>query len=462
MWTASTRSTLTGLSGATTANPRYLRVGIEEYAGSSTQPVTVYHAHVATSTTDWLGAPGGGGGDTTPPGVPSGLGGSASGPTSVSLNWNDVSAADLAGYNVFRSASESGTYSKLNGSVVSASQFTDSTAPANTTSWYKVSSVDMTGNESAQSVAVSVTTPAPSDTTPPGVPGGLGGTASSATSVDLNWNDVSAADLAGYNVFRSAAESRRRTTKLNGSVVVPSQYTDSSAPAGTTSWCKVSSVDTTGNEIGPVGGGERDYAAHGWRGRRWARMSRFTTDAGCRRCQLVWNDPELKATIRRAERGGHGLAIEMSAARPVCRASVHRTCSGSSRGRRWRVELFVFEVVDVTGKVVYELFLNQARLLRLKSPAGGLGRLRSIVDGNHESEQRHGGSGRGVGASQRLGGRSCERRRQDHPDRPLGATTGQPALPRVGIEEYAGSSTQPVTVYHANVGTSTTTWLGAP
>ena len=52
------RITLTGLSGGTTGNQRFLRAGIDHYDGSSSQPVTVRHTHVATSQTTWLGPPG--------------------------------------------------------------------------------------------------------------------------------------------------------------------------------------------------------------------------------------------------------------------------------------------------------------------------------------------------------------------------------------------------------------------
>jgi hypothetical protein len=43
-----------------------------------------------------------------------------------------------------------------------------------------------------------------------------------------------------------------------------------------------------------------------------------------------------------------------------------------------------------------------------------------------------------------------------------GATTGNPDLLHVGMLNYAGTSTAPVKVFHANVGVSTADWLGAP
>jgi lysophospholipase L1-like esterase len=63
------RVTLTGLSGATTGNQRYLRAGIDHYdSASSNEPVSTVHTYVGLSQTTWLGAPGG----TAPP-VNSGL-----------------------------------------------------------------------------------------------------------------------------------------------------------------------------------------------------------------------------------------------------------------------------------------------------------------------------------------------------------------------------------------------------
>lgn len=51
-----------------------------------------------------------------PPGAPTGLVATA-GDGSVSLNWDDNTEPDLAGYNVYRSTSSGGPYSKINGSL---------------------------------------------------------------------------------------------------------------------------------------------------------------------------------------------------------------------------------------------------------------------------------------------------------------------------------------------------------
>ena len=51
------RYTLTGLTGATTTDQRYLRAGLIRYGGTTTdEPVASWHRAVTTSTTGWLGA----------------------------------------------------------------------------------------------------------------------------------------------------------------------------------------------------------------------------------------------------------------------------------------------------------------------------------------------------------------------------------------------------------------------
>lgn len=52
------RISLTGLSGATSGNQRYLYAGIDHYDGTSSQAVSSEHTYVGTSQTTWLGAPG--------------------------------------------------------------------------------------------------------------------------------------------------------------------------------------------------------------------------------------------------------------------------------------------------------------------------------------------------------------------------------------------------------------------
>ncbi|MDA3849981.1 MAG: cellulase family glycosylhydrolase [Spirochaetaceae bacterium] len=93
--------------------------------------------------------------DTTAPGVPSGLNTADIGTTWAKLSWNDVSDNDLAGYRIYRGSSEDSL--TLLGSTVT-SLWTDSTLSAETSYFYGVSAYDSSGNESAVSSVISLTT----------------------------------------------------------------------------------------------------------------------------------------------------------------------------------------------------------------------------------------------------------------------------------------------------------------
>jgi len=86
--------------------------------------------------------------DETPPGAPVGLVATAS-VLGVDLDWSNNPEGDLAGYNVYRSSAPGGPFTKLNPSLLAASQYTDASAPGGETSYYQVTAVDTSGNQSA-------------------------------------------------------------------------------------------------------------------------------------------------------------------------------------------------------------------------------------------------------------------------------------------------------------------------
>src|SRR5438067_1772315 len=85
--------------------------------------------------------------DTTPPAPPTGLRaiGSSQG---IALDWNDNAESDLAGYNVYRSTTSSGPWTNLNASLLTTSEYDDTTAQPGVTSYYAVVAVDNSGNVS--------------------------------------------------------------------------------------------------------------------------------------------------------------------------------------------------------------------------------------------------------------------------------------------------------------------------
>jgi pectate lyase len=92
--------------------------------------------------------------DTTPPAVPTGLG-AAAGDATVSLDWNDNIESDLAGYNIYRSTTSGSGYTKLNGSLLNSSDYTDNSVTNETTYYYVITAADTNANESAHSSEVS-------------------------------------------------------------------------------------------------------------------------------------------------------------------------------------------------------------------------------------------------------------------------------------------------------------------
>ena len=93
--------------------------------------------------------------------------------------------------------------------------------------------------------------PAPTST-PPAAPTGLTATGSQ-TGIALDWADNTEADLAGYDVYRSTSAGgtfvKLTTTRLPPTT---SAYNDTAAPAGATSFYRVTASDTTGNESDPA------------------------------------------------------------------------------------------------------------------------------------------------------------------------------------------------------------------
>ena len=96
--------------------------------------------------------------DTTPPAAPTGLTPTAGG-SGIALDWANNTETDLAGYNVYRSATSGGTYTKLNATLLAASDYTDTTAVVSQVMYYRVTAVDAFGNESAVSGTVNATRP---------------------------------------------------------------------------------------------------------------------------------------------------------------------------------------------------------------------------------------------------------------------------------------------------------------
>lgn len=79
------------------------------------------------------------------------------------LDWDDNSEEDFSGYNIYRSTVSGSGYTKLNGSLLANSVYTDSTAVNDIMYYYVVTAMDSSDNESGYSVEACAVPSADSD-----------------------------------------------------------------------------------------------------------------------------------------------------------------------------------------------------------------------------------------------------------------------------------------------------------
>jgi chitodextrinase len=175
------------------------------------------------------------GSGTSAPTVPTNLAAGTVTSSSVSLSWTaSNSSAGVAGYNVFRNGTKVGTST--------TTSYTDTGLSASTSYSYAVSAYDSSGDTSAQSTAIAVTTLA---VQPPTVPSNLTAGVITYSSVTLNWTaSTSSAGVAGYNIIRNG-------TKVGAST--STSYTDTGLSPSTSYSYTVSAYDASGNTSNPSG-----------------------------------------------------------------------------------------------------------------------------------------------------------------------------------------------------------------
>ncbi|MDQ7779968.1 MAG: fibronectin type III domain-containing protein, partial [Planctomycetota bacterium] len=182
-------------------------------------------------------------GDTTPPASPTGIV-LTPGDKQMTVRWQPNTEPDLAGYNVYYSASP---WTLANAALIPATsfQYVVSGLTNGVSYSFIVTAVDTAGNESVQSAAVSAI-PAP-DTTPPAPPTGLV-VMPGHEKVTLTWNYSLEPDIAGYNVYYSSSPWIQANPVLIPLSVAPPWYTVMNLQNGTTYLFVVTAVDTSGNE----------------------------------------------------------------------------------------------------------------------------------------------------------------------------------------------------------------------
>jgi pullulanase len=169
------------------------------------------------------------GSGTSAPTVPTNLAAGTVTSSSVSLSWTaSSSSAGVAGYNVFRNGTKVGTST--------TTSYTDTGLSASTSYSYAVEAYDSSGDTSAMSASVTITTLAAQ---PPTVPTNLTATAITYTSVTLSWTaSTSSAGVAGYNIIRNG-------TKVGTST--STSYMDTGLSPSTSYSYTVSAYDASGN-----------------------------------------------------------------------------------------------------------------------------------------------------------------------------------------------------------------------
>lgn len=173
--------------------------------------------------------------DTTPPSAPSNLTALAASADQIDLTWNaSTDNVGVAGYQIYRNGVPVGV------SIVPS--YRDAGLTPLTAYRYTVSAFDAAGNSSAPS-AVSATTPAPPDVTPPSTPAGLSASAASSSQINLSWAASTDAEgaVAGYQIFRDGGQIA--TTDATS-------YADGNLSASTDYSYAVAAFDAAGNRSG--------------------------------------------------------------------------------------------------------------------------------------------------------------------------------------------------------------------
>lgn len=79
----------------------------------------------------------------------------------VDLSWNASPSSPIAGYNVYRSTSANGTFSKINPALDASLYYADNTVQSGTTYYYVTTAVDTSGEESSYSNMTTAVIPFP-------------------------------------------------------------------------------------------------------------------------------------------------------------------------------------------------------------------------------------------------------------------------------------------------------------
>jgi hypothetical protein len=162
--------------------------------------------------------------------------------SSITVSWDAV--AGVAGSKVYRSTSEDGTYTYLDGYYSSSyttpyTTYDNTGLSSNTTYYYKVSAFS-SSREGSQSLPVSATTKL-------SAPTGNSAVAVDSSSITVSWTEVTGAT--GYKVYRSDTSSGTYEKVGDNLLSTDTSYTDTGLSSNTTYYYKVSALGSGGEGL---------------------------------------------------------------------------------------------------------------------------------------------------------------------------------------------------------------------
>ena len=171
--------------------------------------------------------------DTQAPTAPTNLNASNVTATSLTLNWTAATDnVSVAGYDVYQNSV------KINTSLITTTRLNVTGLSQATTYSFVVKAVDGSGNTSAASSTLNVTT---ADAQAPTAPTGLTSSNLTSTSLTLNWTaSTDNVGVAGYDVYRNSV-------KINTSIVTTTTYNVTGLTPSTAYSFFVQARDAAGN-----------------------------------------------------------------------------------------------------------------------------------------------------------------------------------------------------------------------
>ncbi len=154
----------------------------------------------------------------------------------VQLYWSKNKEIDFKEYRIYRSKLYKNQFQMIK--ILNNTNFLDNNLSNDTNYYYKITALDINGNESSYSVLVTVT---PSTNGIPVVPSGLRGIAYDSKVV-LKWNKNPESDIAGYLLYRATKDP---VNFINiGGIISTTYYTDTSVTNNVTYYYKLRAIDT--------------------------------------------------------------------------------------------------------------------------------------------------------------------------------------------------------------------------